>query len=74
MAAGETAHAAPPTASSRATSVLLVVATGILIGAGILGTIYWLYTSFDWIWFPSLIAVVVGAYLLFTRVTGPDRA
>jgi hypothetical protein len=74
MAESETAHAAPRTVASRASSVLLVIATGVLIGAGIFGTVYWLYTSFAWIWFPSLVAVVVGCYLLFTRVSGPDRA
>jgi len=68
------AHGGPAELSSRAGSTLLIIGTAILIGAGLFGTAYWLITDFSWLWFVSLVAVVVGAYLLFTRVSGPDRA
>ncbi len=65
------AHASTPTGS---VSVPVVIGIAVLIGAGLFGTAYWLITDFSWLWFASLGAVVLGAYLLFSRGTGPDHA
>lgn len=54
-------------------SIGLVVLTALLIGAGLLGTAYWLIT-FRWLYFLSLVPLSVGAYLLFTRATGSEHA
>jgi hypothetical protein len=53
--------------------VLTVIGAAILCGLGLLGIFYWLLT-FDWIYFPSTGVLMIGAYLLFTRVTGTDHA
>lgn len=58
---------------SGATLVLTIIGAAVLSGIGIMGMIYWLVT-FRWILFLSVIPVVLGAYLLFTRATGPDHA
>lgn len=61
-------------ASSGGTvSVLYIVLVSVLAGVGLIGTAYWLIT-FSWLYFLSLAPLVVGAYLLFTRLTGPDHA
>jgi hypothetical protein len=54
-------------------SVPLTIGTALLCGVGLLGMAYWLLT-FNWLYFASLIPLIGGAYLLFTRVTGPDHA
>lgn len=54
-------------------SVPLIIAAAILCGLGLLGTAYWLLTL-NWLLFPSVLVVALGAYLLFTRATGPERA
>jgi Na+/proline symporter len=59
--------------TSDRVSVPLVVVAAILCGLGLLGTAYWLVTL-NWILFPSILLVALGAYLLFTRATGPERA
>ncbi|HXY46886.1 MAG TPA: hypothetical protein VEK13_03175 [Thermoplasmata archaeon] len=59
--------------TSDRVSVPLVLAASILCGLGLLGTAYWLVT-FNWELFPSVLVVALGAYLLFTRATGPERA
>jgi len=59
--------------SHGAVSVPMVVGSAVLAGVGLLGMFYWLLT-FRWLYFTSLAALVLGAYLLFTRATGPDRA
>jgi hypothetical protein len=40
---------------------------------GLFGMALFLVT-FDWVVFASVIPLAVGAYMLFTRGTGPDRA
>ena len=54
-------------------SVLTTVGSSVLAGVGLFGVIYWLIT-FRWLYFASLAPLAVGAYLLFTRATGPERA
>ena len=49
------------------------VFSAVLIGLGLSGMAYWLVT-FNWLYFASLIPLVFGGYMLFTRGTGPDRA
>ena len=61
------------TARGGALSVLTIVGSSALAGIGMLGTIYWLITL-RWLYFASLVPLVVGAYLLFTRATGVDHA
>jgi hypothetical protein len=56
-------------------TVLMIVGASILCGVGLLGMAYWLvFLPFHWIYFLSLVPLVGGAYLLFTRATGPDHA
>jgi hypothetical protein len=59
--------------SAERVSVPLVIAAALLCGVGLIGVSYWLVTQ-NWLLFASLIPLIGGAYLLFTRVTGPDRA
>ena len=54
-------------------SIPFLVLSAVLCGVGIFGMAYWLLTQ-SWAWFASLLPLVVGAYLLFTRASGPDRA
>ncbi len=70
----ESAHGSHAAAQTGSVSVPTVIGIAVLIGAGLFGTAYWLITDFSWLWFASLGAVVLGAYLLFTRGTGPDHA
>lgn len=68
------AKAAHPTPAPEASvSVPFIVLASVLCGLGLFGTAYWLVT-FHWWAFLSLAPLIVGAYLLFTRGTGPDRA
>ncbi len=60
-------------ADAGAVSIPLVVGSALLIGIGLLGVAYWLIT-FRWLYFASLVPLIVGAFLLFTRATGPDHA
>lgn len=54
-------------------SVPIVIAVALLCGIGVLGVTFWLYTL-NWLYFVSLVPLIGGTYLLFTRLTGPDRA
>lgn len=65
-------HSAPDRSESSL-SVPFLVFAALLIGVGLFGMAYWLVT-FEWLYFASVVPLVVGAYLLFTRGTGPDRA
>jgi len=60
-------------AGTSTLSVPFLLLSSILIGVGLAGLAYWLVT-FDWVYFASVIPLVLGAYMLFTRGTGPDRA
>jgi len=70
MEVDRTAHGAP---TAHRTPVLTIVGSSVLSGIGLLGMAYWLVTL-RWLYFASVVPLVVGAYLLFTRATGPDRA
>jgi hypothetical protein len=54
-------------------SVPFLVLAALLIGVGLFGMAYWLVT-FQWPYFASVIPLTLGAYMLFTRGTGSDRA
>jgi hypothetical protein len=54
-------------------SVPYLVLSAVLCGVGLFGMALFLVT-FSWAFFAALIPLVVGAYMLFTRGTGPDRA
>lgn len=54
-------------------SIPFLVLAAVLSGAGLSGMAYWLVT-FDWLYFASVIPLVAGAYMLFTRGTGPDSS
>jgi len=64
-------HEHASTASTLSVPYLLLSA--VLAGIGLFGMAYWLVT-FNWLYFASVIPLVLGAYMLFTRGTGPDRA
>jgi hypothetical protein len=69
-------HAVGPahgSAESDRFLVLTVIGAAVLCGLGLFGTFYWLLT-FNWLFFPSVGVLMIGAYLLFTRVTGTDHA
>jgi uncharacterized membrane protein len=54
-------------------SVPTVIAIALLCGVGLVGVAYWLLTQ-NWLYFAALIPLIGGAFLLFTRLSGPDRA
>ena len=54
-------------------SIPFLLLSALLCGVGISGMAYWLLTQ-EWLYFASLLPLVIGAYMLFTRGTGPDRA
>lgn len=54
-------------------SVPFLVLSAFLCGVGLFGMAYWLVTL-NWAWFASLLPLVLGALMLFTRGTGSDRA
>lgn len=65
------AHRAPTGAGARL--VLTIIGSAVLAGGGLMIMIYWLITL-RWIDFLGVIPFGLGAWLLFTRATGPDRA
>ncbi len=70
------AHASvahPKRSDGGALFVLTVIGSAVLAGVGIMGMFYWLLT-FRWLFFLSVIPLIGGAYLFFTRATGPDHA
>jgi len=73
MEAGATSVSRHEPHGLGARTVLTIVGSSILSGVGILGMMYWLLTQ-QWLYFLSVIPLVVGCYLLFTRATGADRA
>ena len=71
---------APASASTRqvhgpdgALLVLTIIGSSVLAGIGLLGVAYWLLTQ-RWLYFLSILPLIGGAYLLFTRASGPDHA
>jgi hypothetical protein len=54
-------------------SVPFLVLSALLCGLGLFGMAYWLVTQ-NWLYFASVIPIVLGAVMLFTRGTGPDHA
>ena len=73
MAADETAHVGHSERSLGARTVLAITGAAILVGLGLASTAYWLITG-EWAFFGGVAAVVVGGLLLFSRLSGPDRA
>jgi len=73
MTGDPSAASAHAPASESGVSVPFTVFSAVLIGLGLSGMAYWLVT-FNWLYFASLIPLVFGGYMLFTRGTGPDRA
>jgi len=65
-------HETVPAPTSTVSVPYLVLAAA-LAGVGLFGMALWLVT-FNWLYFASVIPLVLGAYMLFTRGTGPDRA
>ena len=66
---GHAAHESTP----NSLSIPFLIAASVLCGVGLFGLAYWLVT-FQWVYFLSVIPVIGGALLLFTRGTGSDRA
>ncbi len=54
-------------------SIAYLLAAVALIGVGLFGITLWLVTQ-SWLDFAAVLPLVFGAYMLFTRGTGPDRA
>jgi hypothetical protein len=73
MDAPAVASGTHPHEGAGALSVTTIVGSAVLAGVGLLGMTYWLIT-FRWLYFASLVPLGVGAYLLFTRATGPEHA
>ncbi len=59
--------------SSGSVSIPFLLASALLCGVGLFGLSFWLVTQ-DWLYFASLIPLVIGAVMLFQRGTGPDHA
>ena len=59
--------------ASASLSVPYLVLSAVLCGVGLFGMALFLVT-FDWVFFTAVIPLAVGAYMWFTRGTGPDRA
>jgi hypothetical protein len=73
MAAHGEAVAEASSADGGHLSIPLTIGAAVIAGLGILLVAYWLIT-FRWIYFGGTVLVAGGAYLLFTRATGPDHA
>jgi hypothetical protein len=66
---GSTTH----TPATNSLSVPFLVLAAVLCGVGLFGMALWLVT-FNWFYFASLVPLIGGALMLFTRGTGSDRA
>jgi len=62
-----------PVSAAPSLSVPYLLLSTLLCGVGLFGMALYLVT-FDWLFFAAVIPLVVGAYMLFTRGTGPDHA
>lgn len=63
----------PTTHSAGSVSIPFTIGAAVLVGLGMTGMAYWLIT-FHWILLASLIPLIGGGLLLFSRFTGPDHA
>ena len=63
----------PSTDARGPRATLAIVGSAVLAGAGLFGMTYWLITL-RWLYLGSVVPLIVGAYLLFTRATGPEHA
>lgn len=66
-----TAHGAHKGAGARL--VLTTIGSTVLAIGGLTVLFYWVFT-FRWLYFLGVIPFGIGAWLLFTRATGPDHA
>ncbi len=69
------AHPAAPAEGTEAgqVSIPILLLAGVLIGVGLLGVAYWQITG-SWLWFLSIVPVILGGGLLFSKWSGPDHA
>lgn len=54
-------------------SIPVLLLAGVLIGVGLLGVAYWQITQ-SWLFFVSIVPVILGGGLLFSKWSGPDHA
>jgi len=73
MSSSLAASGAPRTSGHGSISIPVLVLAAALIGLGIAGLAYWLVV-FQWLYLASVIPLALGGLLLFTPLTGPDRA
>jgi hypothetical protein len=73
MSGYRVAEGSHPEESEDRVSVPAVIAIALLCGVGLVGVAYWLVTQ-NWLYFAALVPLIGGAFLLFTRLSGPDRA
>lgn len=73
MSEDESAHAVASASPLGARSVAAIIGAALLVGIGLASVAYWIITG-KWIFFAGLLSLAVGAVLLFSRLTGPDRA
>jgi len=73
MSADEPAHAAPHGRPLDARTVGVIIVAAVLVGLGLSSLAYWLITG-RWLLLAGVIPLAVGGLLLFSRLSGPDRA
>ncbi len=54
--------------------VLGVIAGAVLVGVGLTGMAYWIYSGFHWLYLGSVAPLLAGGLILFSRLSGPDHA
>lgn len=59
--------------AANSLSVPFLVLSSVLCGVGLFGMALWLVT-FNWLFFASVLPLIGGAIMLFTRGTGSDKA
>jgi hypothetical protein len=73
MSGEGTAHVTPPESPLGARAVVAIVGAAVLAGVGLASLAYWMITG-SWLYFAGVVPLALGAVLLFSRLTGPDRA
>jgi hypothetical protein len=63
----------PSENAAGSVSIPYLLLAALLCGVGLFGMAFWLVTQ-NWLYFASLIPLVLGAVMLFMRGTGPDHA